>query len=63
MEKQHSEELRALYRSPNILRVIKSRRLRWGDPTETDHVEHLRVHGRIILKFIFKRWNGAPAPR
>ena len=25
----HSEELRNLYRSPNIVRVIKSRRLRW----------------------------------
>ena len=25
----HNEELRSLYRSPNIVRVIKSRRLRW----------------------------------
>jgi hypothetical protein len=36
MEKKHSEELRALYRSPNILRVIRSRKMRWGDPMETD---------------------------
>ena len=25
----HSEELNSVYRSPNIVRVIKSRRLRW----------------------------------
>ena len=25
----HNEELHSLYRSPNIVRVIKSRRLRW----------------------------------
>jgi hypothetical protein len=36
--------------------------MRWGDPTETDNWEHLTVDGRIILEFIFKRWNGAPAP-
>jgi len=27
----HNEELHSLYRSPNIVRVIKSRRLRWAD--------------------------------
>ena len=27
----HSEELYSLYRSPNIFRVIKSRRLRWAE--------------------------------
>ena len=26
----HKEELHSLYRSPNIVRVIKSRRLRWA---------------------------------
>ena len=26
----HNEELRGLYRSPNIVRVIKSRRMRWA---------------------------------
>ena len=26
----HNEELHGLYRSPNIVRVIKSRRLRWA---------------------------------
>jgi hypothetical protein len=29
--RQHKEELYALYSSPNIIRVIKSRRLRWTD--------------------------------
>ena len=28
--KLHNEELHSLYRSPNIIRVIKSRRLRWA---------------------------------
>jgi hypothetical protein len=26
----HNEELNSLYRSPNIVRVIKSRRFRWA---------------------------------
>jgi len=26
----HNEELHSLYRSPNIIRMIKSRRLRWA---------------------------------
>ena len=26
----HNEELHSLYRSPNVVRVIKSRRLRWA---------------------------------
>ena len=26
----HNEELNSLYRSPNVVRVIKSRRLRWA---------------------------------
>ena len=26
----HNEELHSVYRSPNIVRVIKSRRLRWA---------------------------------
>ena len=29
MQKAPHEELRGLYRSPNIIRMIKSRRLRW----------------------------------
>ena len=30
MEKLHNEELNDLYSSPNIVRVIKSRRMRWA---------------------------------
>jgi hypothetical protein len=32
----HNEELYALYSSPNIIRVIKSRRMRWAG-----HVAHM----------------------
>jgi hypothetical protein len=28
--KLHNEELRALYSSPSIIRIIKSRRMRWA---------------------------------
>jgi hypothetical protein len=28
--KLHNEELRDLYSSPNIIRIIKSRRMRWA---------------------------------
>jgi hypothetical protein len=30
--KQHNEELHNLYSSPNIIRMIKSRRMRWAGP-------------------------------
>jgi hypothetical protein len=30
LRRLHREELHSLYRSPNIVRVIKSRRLRWA---------------------------------
>ena len=46
----HNEELHSLYRSPNIVRVIKSRRLRWAG--------HVARNGREMsfkeaLKFKF----------
>ena len=41
----HNEELHSLYRSPNIVRVIKSRRLRWAG-----HVARME-EGRFLSKF------------
>ena len=35
----HNEELRSLFRSPNIVRVIKSRRLSWAG-----HVARMEVN-------------------
>ena len=42
----HNEELHSLYRSPNIVRVIKSRRLRWAG-----HVARMEA-GRNAFKSV-----------
>jgi hypothetical protein len=63
--KLHNDELHSLYSSPNIVRVIKSRRMRWaghvarmgevftgfwlGGPKVRDHWEDLCIGGRITL--------------
>jgi hypothetical protein len=31
----------------------------WGDLWDRDHLEDLSVNGSIILKWIFKNWEGA----
>jgi hypothetical protein len=74
--KLHNEELSDLYSLPNIVGVVKSRRMRlaghvalmregrvvhgfwWGGLTERDHWGDRDVDGRIILRWIFRRWEG-----
>ena len=44
--KLHNEALNDLYSSPNIVRVIKSRRMRWAE-----HVAHMGGEDRRIQGF------------
>jgi hypothetical protein len=53
----HNEELHSMYCSPNVVRVIKSRRLRWAD-----HVTRME-EGRSAFKILtgrketFRMWH------
>jgi len=71
----HNEELNDLYCSPSIVRVIKSRRMRWtghvarmgrgeaytgfwwGNLRLRDDLGDPGIDGRIILKWIFRKWD------
>jgi hypothetical protein len=50
--KLHNDELRNLYSSPNIVRVIKSRRMRW-----VGHVARMG-EGRYAYRVLFGRFEG-----
>ena len=74
--KQHNEELNDLYCSHSIVRVIKSRRMRWaghvahmgegrvvhrvliGKPEGKRPLGRPRCRGGIILRWIFRKWEG-----
>ena len=58
----HNEELNSLYRSPNIVRVIKSRRLRWAG--HVARIEEYRSTFKILTgKLSGKRPLGRPRRR
>jgi hypothetical protein len=50
--KLHNDELHSLYSSPNIVRVIKSRRMRW-----TGHVARME-EGRCVCRVLVGRPEG-----
>jgi hypothetical protein len=73
--KLHNEKLLDLYSSPIIVRVIKSRRMRWaghvarmgegrgvyrfleGKPEGKRLLRDPGLDGRIILRWIFRKWD------
>ena len=56
--KLHNEELSDLYSLPNIVRVVKCTGFWWGNLRERDHWGDPGVDGRIILRWIFRKWEG-----
>jgi hypothetical protein len=71
--KLHNEELNNLYSLPNIVRVVKSRRMRWvghvarmGEEREVHRVLVRKrgrwgdpdVDGRMILRWMFRKLEG-----
>jgi hypothetical protein len=72
-KKLHNEELSDLYSLPNIVRVVKSRRMRWAGHVarmgedrgvhrvlvgSLSHWGDQDVDGRIILRWIFRKLEG-----
>jgi len=72
--KLHNEELSDLYSLPNTLRVVKLRRMGWaghvarmvegctgfwwGNLRERDRWGDPDADGKIILRWIFRKWEG-----
>ena len=54
----HNEELNDLYTSPNIMRVIKSRRMRWAG-----HVAHIGEERGVRRVLVGKPVGGRPLGR
>jgi hypothetical protein len=50
--KLHDDELHSLYSSPNIVRMIQSRRMRWAG-----HVSHMG-EGRVVYRVLVGRPKG-----
>jgi hypothetical protein len=70
--KLHNEELNYFYPSPTIVRVLRSRRMRWaghvermwerkgvlvGKPDGKNHLGDAGVDKRILLRWIFRKWD------
>ena len=60
--KLHNEELNDLYSSPNIVRVVKSRRMRWAGHVASMEEER-GVHKVLVGKPDGKRQLGRPRRR
>jgi hypothetical protein len=57
-KKLHNEELHDLYSSPSIIRIIKSRRMRW-----TEHVARLREKRNACRLLVEKPEGKSPLGR
>jgi hypothetical protein len=74
LRKLNNADLNDLYSSPNIIRVIKSKRMGWACSKWGERYVHTRfyggtwgkettfenpgVDGRTILRRIFRKWDG-----